>query len=338
MANFIERAQLLAATSAEIARLKGSDLEAKLLGQSRARLVPTGYETWNGGIDIYALLLEVPVAMYAAVEDQRDPLEKSILGRVRQLIRADSGSSIAEVIISPLLVDHSYVQSSPHGDLPAARQNGEPTAIPSFWEPGHFRLFVSHASEKKDSAHRLKEALAAFHVAAFVAHDDIEPTREWQAEIEAALRTMDALVALVSPVFRGSQWCDQEVGTALGRSKLVIPLRVGADPHGFMGKLQGLQTKGLDAASVAERVVEILVDHDASTERMTAALVEGLAVSKSWASSRRLTSMLCRTRRLTTAQAGRLLEVIGSNAEVSGAYGVSEQIETLIARVAPSGP
>lgn len=338
MPNFTDQAQSLAATAGEIARLKGADLEAKLLGQSKAQLVQTGYDNWNGGTDIYALLLEVPVAMYAAVEDQRDKIEKSILGRVHQLTRAETGSSVAEVIISPVLLNHAHVQTSPLGDLPAPAELSEPTSVPSFWEPGHFRLFVSHASEKKDSAHRLKEALAKYHVAAFVAHDDIEPTREWQAEIEAALRTMDALVALVSPAFRGSQWCDQEVGTALGRSKLVIPLRVGSDPHGFMGKLQGLQTKGFDAAAVAERVVEILVEHDASTDRITAALVERMASSVSWASSKRLASILSRARRLTTAQSGRLLEAIGGNPEVSGAFGVPDQLKALIARAAPSGP
>jgi hypothetical protein len=41
---------------------------------------------------------------------------------------------------------------------------------------------------------------------------------------------------MLTPDFSGSQWCDQEVGFALAQRKLVVPLKFGADPHGFIGK------------------------------------------------------------------------------------------------------
>jgi nucleoside 2-deoxyribosyltransferase len=46
---------------------------------------------------------------------------------------------------------------------------------------------------------------------------NIEPTKEWQNEIEAALSTCDALVALLHPGFHVSMWTDQEIGYAMGR-------------------------------------------------------------------------------------------------------------------------
>src|SRR2546425_3622997 len=67
------------------------------------------------------------------------------------------------------------------------------------WEPDHFRLFITHVATRKIEAHELKRHLEPFYVSCFVAHDDIEPTREWEDEIEEALRTMDALAALLSP-------------------------------------------------------------------------------------------------------------------------------------------
>jgi hypothetical protein len=337
MATFAERAKALAATAGEIARLKGAELEAKILKDAKPRLVQTGYDNWNGGTDIYSLLLEVSVPLYAATEDQRERLEKSILERIQQLIRAEVGNAISEVVISPILLDDTRPPLPPEEGAGLRPGDANAESIPSFWEPGPFRLLISHVSDKKESAHRLKDALASFQIAAFVAHDDIEPTREWQAEIETALRTMDALVALVCPGFLGSKWCDQEVGIALGRAKLVIPLRVGADPYGFMGKLQGLQTRGLDAASVASRIFDILIEHDQSYQRMTEALVERLSHSKSWDSSKRTIGLLEKARSLNTSQAGRLLDAIEGNSKVWDAFGVPEKIRALVARIASEG-
>jgi hypothetical protein len=67
------------------------------------------------------------------------------------------------------------------------------------WEPDHFRLFVSHTSAHKKIAGDLRSGMLQLTVDCFVAHTTIEPTREWQEEIERALRTCHALVALLTP-------------------------------------------------------------------------------------------------------------------------------------------
>ena len=79
---------------------------------------------------------------------------------------------------------------------------------------------------------------------AFIAHEDIEASKEWRDEVEAGLETMEVLVAVVEPGFKESDWCAQEVGYALGRKIDIIPLRAGLDPFGFFGKYQGIQIKG----------------------------------------------------------------------------------------------
>jgi TIR domain len=259
MSSFENQATSLAVTAAEIASLRGSIDEARLLRHAKATLVQTGHDNWDGGLDIYALMLEVPISVYADLDERRTKLEKVILDRVQQLIRGYGGVAIGEVVVSPVLVDRARQPAAPDGSEQIRGSVGVLEEAPTYWQPGHFRLFVSHASQKRASAHRLKEALASFQIAAFVAHDDIEPTKEWQPEIETALRTMDALVAIISPEFVLSKWCDQEVGIAIGRNKLVVPLRVGSDPHGFLGKFQGLQTNGSDASAIAKQVFGILL-------------------------------------------------------------------------------
>jgi len=134
--------------------------------------------------------------------------------------------------------------------------NGRP---PRNWErSGSFRLFISHVSIDKLKATRLKDCLAPYSISGFVAHEDIAPTLEWQGEIERGLRTMDALLAIHTPGFSKSNWCQQEVGFALGRGVKIISLKMGEDPTGFIGKHQALARRDKVAEDIAKEVDAIL--------------------------------------------------------------------------------
>lgn len=105
-------------------------------------------------------------------------------------------------------------------------------------------------------------------VSSFVAHDDIEPTSEWQAEIESALATCDGLLALLHPGFQESKWTDQEVGFALGRQLFIVPVRFGVDPYGFIGRFQAMDGTGRSAQDLAGRLFEMLSRHGKTSERI----------------------------------------------------------------------
>lgn len=111
------------------------------------------------------------------------------------------------------------------------------------WRSGYFRIFISHLTENKDSAAKLKVKLEKYGIDCFVAHEDIEPSKLWQTEIEKALASMDLLCAILTPDFYKSKWCDQEIGIALGRAIPTISIKKGADPHGFIGKYQAVKAK-----------------------------------------------------------------------------------------------
>lgn len=137
---------------------------------------------------------------------------------------------------------------APVGDQPASSTEG-------IWQPGRPRLFISHISTYRREVGDVARDLNAFGFSAFVAHDAIEPSRAWQATIEIALATMDALVAYVTPNFHGSLWTDQEVGWALGRSVPVVPVNVGANPYGFFGSYQALRINRDDGPTIAAEEV-----------------------------------------------------------------------------------
>jgi hypothetical protein len=87
---------------------------------------------------------------------------------------------------------------------------------PANWRnPQRFRLFISHIAIHKDKAIRLKSCLVRYGIDGFVAHEDIEPTLEWQSEIEKALRTMDAFLAIHTVGFAKSIWTSRRWGMRL---------------------------------------------------------------------------------------------------------------------------
>ncbi len=132
----------------------------------------------------------------------------------------------------------------------------------TFWDPGYFKLFISHLASYRKNIGFLKSSLKEYGISSFVAHEDIEPTKEWQIEIEKALYSMDALCAVLMPGFKESDWTDQEVGVAIGRNKLIIPIRKGKDPYGFIGKYQGFQAEGKNIGEVAEGIFTVLITHE----------------------------------------------------------------------------
>src|SRR5262245_36594674 len=75
-------------------------------------------------------------------------------------------------IANELTIPHAYT-------VTATKETVEAT----FWVPHHFRLFLSHLSSFKKTTAALQASLRRFGISAFVAHVDIEPTREWQDEI-----------------------------------------------------------------------------------------------------------------------------------------------------------
>lgn len=327
MTEFRDRAAAIARTAQRIAHLRGASEEAEVLAVANARLIETGYDDFRGETDFYTLALEVPIELYAAIEARRDDLEKSILKRIKDLTRTEAGVAVTQVVVGPKFAEPEVleIEDTTGGD-------GAP-ASPAFWAPGHFRLFISHPSQIKASVHKVKAELVKYQIAAFVAHDDIEPTKEWEAEIESALRTMDALTAFLTSDFVSSRWCDQEVGVAVGRNKLVVPVCAGANPHGFLGKYQGVNAKGLTASQLANALVATLCRNPISTPRMGDALIERLSKSGSWDMARTTMTLLEGVARLNQTQAARLIATIDDNPEVANAYGVPERIKALVGRI-----
>lgn len=123
------------------------------------------------------------------------------------------------------------------------------------WGKGAPKCFLSHKAESKVLAKELKEELRTWGTAAFVAHEDIEPTTIWQLAIERALLTMDVFIGILTAGFAESVWTNQEVGAAVGRRIPVLAVKVDEDPRGFIARSQAIAGGGRTPAEIARAII-----------------------------------------------------------------------------------
>lgn len=245
---------------------------SRLLRTARGRFEYSHYDNWDGGIHIWNLLIEVPVPAYASLGSKQTEVETTLLTSLAYLNREHPDNPIQGVQLLPL---------SPNGTANGHFMIPPDQDIQHLWLNGKFRLFLSHLSSDKILATDVKAALSLRGVDTFVAHEDIEPSKIWQAEIELALRSMHALAALITPGFHESKWTDQEIGWALGRGVLVIPIRIGGDPYGLMGKFQAVSGKRNKPRSLANDLTQILLTNTRTEVDMRSSLLRGLSTAAS---------------------------------------------------------
>lgn len=141
--------------------------------------------------------------------------------------------------------------------------------LPANWvNDTNFKVFVSHVSEHKTRALRLRDCLLKHRISAFVAHEDIHPTETWQIQIERALDTMDAFIALHTEGFNESNWTQQEIGYALGRKVKVLSVKMDEKPTGFLSKHQALLRGTRKAEDVAREIDDLLAKDPLTAARL----------------------------------------------------------------------
>lgn len=234
------------------------------------------------------------------------------LAYVLQMIE-DAGENTLLELASHLGIEHS----------PRASQ-----IDPTFWQVGHFRLFVSHLVKYKAEAAALQENLLAFQVSSFIAHKDIEPTKKWQDEIELALSTADALVALLRPKFRESYWTDQEIGFALGRSLPILTVRLGDDdPYGFLAREQAIQGRNVPPKELARAIFQVFARNKRTRRRVAELLVYRFTSSFSFQNAKENFELLKDASYWDEQLSKSVASAVKQNSQVAGAFGIPEKVK-----------
>lgn len=305
------------ATLADIFRHQKRAEVVELLENAHAYFDQTEYDNWNGGTSTWALRLEVPVHLFASVEPRLSDIEKEIGDKLSHFDRQYPNDHLGEVTTSPITTDK----------LPLGQRMAPAEAeVRRLWSEGRFRLFLSHVSQHKVEVSNLKDSLWIRGVDAFVAHEDIEPSLEWQREIELGLRSMHALAAIITPDFHNSRWTDQEVGWALGRGVLVVPVRLGADPYGFVGSIQAVNGTLEQSEALAEIIVNTLVANSQTKGEMRRVLVGAFANATSCDMAQVISRFLVSIEDVTDEERALLWKACSENLHVGNAVGVCDAV------------
>ena len=293
------------------------------------------YDNWNGGTHGHAIYLQVPAIIYYDVFDNLDGVSEEICQGINRISNVQN--EFIEKVFLELQDDPSLENWREHSGVllhptPAAIIGSQEQLL-KIWKPGYLRLFLSHKASYRKQASLFKEEMDYYGVSCFIAHEDIEPTKEWQNEIEKALFSMDALVALMTDDFADSFWTDQEVGVAFGRQVPIISIRLGADPHGFIGKFQGLYGGKKDAHQLVSEVYELLWKNPALKPRLIESLVKRFEKSGSYNHANILMGYLDRIENAPPNLIDRLADAMKSNVQLAGAYEVQAKLPYLLKRL-----
>lgn len=270
------------------------------------------YDNWNGGTYGHAVFLALPHELFIACIPDKDSLQSEIARDINKVHNVVN-ESIDEVFLEALRVEnHDWRRDS--GALLGSMRAATPAAADRIWGATGYRVFLSHKTEVKRQTSELKSQLEIFGCSAFVAHEDIHPTKAWQDEIESALATMDAFVALLTDGFHDSLWTDQEVGFAVGRGIPIIAVRLGRDPYGFIGKFQAM---ACDWANAPLGIVRLLITQGKMVDEYLRS-VEGCT---SFDSGNTLSQALPGIQTLSVEQADRLVNAYNANPELRGSFG-----------------
>ncbi|MEG3637999.1 toll/interleukin-1 receptor domain-containing protein [Magnetococcus sp. PR-3] len=291
------------------------------------------YDNWNGGLHGHVVHLHVPEAIFIQNVRKLPKFEQTICEDLNTAAKYDHSQDTEHFYSVSIHCLHDETQdwrvssgallgSSASNESPPGNPHVIPVEVESrIWEPNKYRIFLSHKVPFKKETAKLKEQLSYYGISCFVAHEDIHPAEEWQHEIENALNSMHALVALITDDFSDSPWTDQEVGYALGRGVPVIPVTLQTkDPYGFIGKIQALRSTW-ENQLLPSQVVALLLKKD--QERVVDGLIQGMRDCPNFNMGNELADQLPIITNLSDIQIRKMIEIYDSNGEISGSFGFS---------------
>ncbi|MDP2935130.1 MAG: toll/interleukin-1 receptor domain-containing protein [Dehalococcoidia bacterium] len=102
-----------------------------------------------------------------------------------------------------------------------------------------YRVFISHSTRDQGLVIALAHLLSEFEIDVFVAEWYLMPGQGLDQKVFGQIDSADCVVVLLTRNGRRSAWVQQEIGWALAKPKIVIPLvEKGTDPRD-LGALQG---------------------------------------------------------------------------------------------------
>jgi len=181
------------------------------------------------------------------------------------------------------------------------------------------RVFLSYSSEDKRIAGEIKSYLKSLGFDVFLAHEDIEPSVEWQEKIIQNLKDCDVFLPIISENFQRSKWTDQETGFALALNKLIIPISLGTLPYGFIGRLQALKLEN-DIHDACRKIIKTIEKNPDCKKIICDQLIKSFIKSGNYNQANNLAERLSKYEPFKDKQIKMIVKGYLSNDQIRGGY------------------
>jgi len=189
---------------------------------------------------------------------------------------------------------------------------------------------MSYKHEDREMAGEFKLNLELFGFSVFLAHEDIEASKDWPEVILHELRSTDVFIPLLTSRYKESQYTDQETGVAIGRGLPIIPLKVDIDPYGFLDKTQAQKVDSEDVRGCCVEILDVISGIDYLQEKLRRSLIQGFGNSMNFEDAILKSGYLLRQVPYTELEINAILRMASQNHANYGSFEACRNIEGLI--------
>ena len=112
-----------------------------------------------------------------------------------------------------------------------------------------YKVFLSHSALDAELVAGIKAQIEALGIVVYLYEEHSEPGRSVTAKLQEAIRTHDALLALVTPSSASRTYVHQEIGYALGQGKPAVAIVTPGVDARVLAMLSDNEYVGLDPDS-----------------------------------------------------------------------------------------
>jgi hypothetical protein len=191
------------------------------------------------------------------------------------------------------------------------------------------KIFLSYSTNDRYLAGKIKNYLQYYGFEVFLAHEDINPSEEWQDIIKQNLEVTDILIPILTKYFEHSDWTDQESGIALVKAGLIIPLNInGTIPYGFLNKYQALKFQDDKIEISCNKILTTILEKYPYRERLFKSLLKSFRESENFEEAK-IKSQILINLDLNEKQVLEILKVSINNKQIYGSFGAQSNLALL---------
>lgn len=192
--------------------------------------------------------------------------------------------------------------------------------------------FLSYSHQDRQLAGLTKGFLDLYRFDTFLAHEDLQPSEEWQKTILLRLKDCTIFLPLLTDAFTKSDWTDQETGIAVGLKKIIVPLKVTINPYGFISKYQAQFLDGDNVHDACWNVVKTLASNPKVADGIKDGVIQLFGDSGSFGSAAGSATKLQSLEPFNDEQLNEIVRVSSKNNQIYSGFDARKYVRDLIRR------